>query len=175
MAAANQSGEARARVRVERGSGVATVSTGLPVLDHLLTLFARYAALDVWLDVMPGASSDEIVRVGCLLGESLREPLAGEGARGHGFAILPADEALANVALDASHSPRLVTNFDLSSAHVGGLETDLIAGFLRELARGARLTLHVRLIDGEDTQHVLDAIFKALGAAVGHACARKEA
>jgi imidazoleglycerol-phosphate dehydratase len=53
---------------------------------------------------------------------------------------------------------------------VGGLATDLVARFLNELAEGAGLTLHVRLIEGRDTQHVLEAIFKALGVALAQSC-----
>ena len=58
---------------------------------------------------------------------------------------------------------------DLSEARVGGLGTDLVASFLHELAEGGGLTLHVRLIDGDDPQHVLEAIFKALGVALAQA------
>ncbi len=61
-------------------------------------------------------------------------------------------------------------NVDLSEARVGGLRTDLVSSFLRELAEGAGITLHVRLIGGDDPQHVLEAIFKALGVAVAQAC-----
>ena len=89
--------------------------------------------------------------------------------RGHRSATLPADEALAHVSLEASGRPLVVSNVDFSAAHVGGLESDLVAAFLRELADGAGLTLHVRLIEGQDTQHVLEAIFKALGFALAQA------
>jgi imidazoleglycerol-phosphate dehydratase len=61
------------------------------------------------------------------------------------------------------------SNVDLTEAHAGGLGSDLAARFLEPLAEAAGLTLHVRLIHGEDTQHVLEAIFKALGAALAQA------
>jgi imidazoleglycerol-phosphate dehydratase len=79
-------------------------------------------------------------------------------------------EALAHVALEASDRPLVVSNVDLTEARVGGLASDLVANFLRELAEGAGLTLHVRLVNGSDTQHVLEAIFKALGVALAQAC-----
>jgi imidazoleglycerol-phosphate dehydratase len=79
------------------------------------------------------------------------------------------EEALAHVALEASGRPLVVSNVDLSAARVGGLKSDLVARFLEELAAGAGLTLHVRLVHGEQTQHVLEAIFKALGTALGDA------
>ena len=83
---------------------------------------------------------------------------------------MPASEALAHVVVEASDEPLVVSNVDLSEARLAGLATDLVARFLRELAEGARLTLHLRLVNGSDTQHVLEAIFKALGVALAEAC-----
>ena len=159
----------RARAAIA-DQGRANVATGLPVLDHLLTVLAEYASLDLALEVEPGAAGAEVAAAGQALGEALAEPLRRKGARGHGSAALPAEEALAHVALEASDRPLVVSNVDLSEARVGGLGTDLVADFLRELAAGARLTLHVRLIEGQDAQHVLEAIFKALGVALAQAC-----
>lgn len=161
----------RLRVRLSLGGAVqANVATGLPLLDHLLTLLAEQAAFDLALEVAPGGVGAEVAAAGRALGEALAEPLRVGGARGHGSAVVPADEALAHVALEASGRPLVVSNVDLSNARVGGLGTDLMARFLDELARGAGLTLHVRLIEGDDAQHVLEAIFKALGVALSQAC-----
>ena len=103
---------------------------------------------------------------GRALGKALAGALHEDRNRGNGSAAVPADEALAHVALEASGRPLVVSNVDLSDMGVGGLGTDLVARFLHELTEGAGLTLHVRLIEGRDTQHVLEAIFKALGAAL---------
>jgi imidazoleglycerol-phosphate dehydratase len=167
------SDEFRTGVRVADGTGRASVSTGLPVLDHLLGLLAATAGFDLTLEVAPGSPDDEIASAGRALGSALRGRLRAEGARGHGSAVVPADEALAHVALEASGRPLVVSNVDLSAARVGGLDTDLVARFLRELAEGAGLTLHVRLLNGDDTQHVLEAIFKALGASLAQACRQR--
>jgi imidazoleglycerol-phosphate dehydratase len=168
----------RTSVRADvHGSGAATVSTGLPVLDHLIGLLAEYASFDVRLEVEPGGADEEVAAAGRALGGALAESLRAEGARRHGSAVVPVDEALAHVALEASGRPLVVTNVDLSEARVAGLKTDIAARFLHELAEGAGLTLHVRLLHGEDTQHVLDAIFKALGVALAQSCrpsSRKE-
>jgi imidazoleglycerol-phosphate dehydratase len=166
-----QGGGGRTGVRVAVfGSGEANVVTGLPVLDHLLALLARHASFDLALEVAAGASVDEVAGAGRALGAGLAGPLRMPEARGFGWAILPADEALANVVLETAERPLVVSNVDLSAAHVGGLAGDFVSRFLRELAEGAGLTLHVRLIEGEDTQHVLEAIFKALGVALAEAC-----
>ena len=99
----------------------------------------------------------------------MAEPLRAGSVRGHGSAVIPVDEALAHVALEVSGRPLLVSNVDLSQARIAGLAGDLAARFLEELAQGAGLTLHVRLVEGSDTQHVLEAIFKALGVALAQA------
>jgi imidazoleglycerol-phosphate dehydratase len=152
------------------GAGEANVATGLPVLDHLLVILAEQAGFDLALEVAPGAALNEVAEAGRALGTALAGPLRVGEARRHGSAALPADEALAHVALEASGRPLVISNVDLSHAHVGGLGGDLLAQFLHELAAGAGLTLHVRLIEGEETQHVLEAIFKALGVALAQAC-----
>jgi imidazoleglycerol-phosphate dehydratase len=157
----------RTNVRVDvRGTGAANVATGLPVLDHLLGLLAEHAAFDLALEVEPGGADEEVASAGWALGKSLADELRIEGRRGHGSAVVPADEALAHVTLEASGRPLVVSNVDLSTARVAGLRTDIANRFLHELADGAGLTLHVRLLHGEDTRHVLEAIFKALGVAL---------
>jgi imidazoleglycerol-phosphate dehydratase len=152
------------------GSGRANVATGLPVLDHLLCLLAEYARFDLALEIAAGGAVAEVASAGRVLGESLADELRREGAAGFGSVTLPADEALAHVSLEASGRPLLVSNVDLSQARLGGVEGDVVARFLRELVDGAGLTLHLRLLEGKDTQHVLDAIFKALGVALAQAC-----
>jgi len=171
---AGEEGRLQARVAVN-GSGRASIDTGIPVLDHLLTLLAEHASFDLAVEVAPEEPNAEVAAAGRALGQALFGALHDEHARGHGSAVVPADEALAHVALEASGRPLLVSNVDLSDMGVGGLATDLVARFLSELAEGAGLTLHVRLIEGHDTQHVLEAIFKALGLALAQATrSRKE-
>jgi imidazoleglycerol-phosphate dehydratase len=147
-----------------------SVETGIPVLDHLLGLLARYASLDLALEVEPGSAAAEASAAGSALGEALYPHLRQAGAPGYGSVSIPAGEALAHVALEASDAPLVVSNVDLAEVHVGGLAADVIGDFLDSLAAGAGLTLHVRLLEGDEPEHVIDAIFKALGAALGRAC-----
>jgi imidazoleglycerol-phosphate dehydratase len=167
--AATGEGRASARVNIA-GRGETNVGTGLPVLDHLLTTLAVYGSFDLALEVEPGPPEVEIDAAARALGEALTEPLRADGAPGFASAFVPVDEALAHVALEASGRPLLVSNVDLSQARIAGLAGDLAARFLEELAQAAGLTLHVRLVEGKDTQHVLEAIFKALGVALAQAC-----
>lgn len=166
MAAAAQPGAARVALG---GAGATNIATGLPVLDHLLDLAARYGPFDLSLEVPPNEGGAEVVAAGRALGHAFAPLLSADGAPGHASAVAAADEALAHVALEASGRPLVVSNVDLSDERVGGLGGDPAATFLQELAEVARLTLHVRLIEGRDTQHVLEAIFKALGAALAQA------
>jgi imidazoleglycerol-phosphate dehydratase len=162
----------RSGIRVElRGSGAATIDTGLPVLDRLLERLVQVARFDVTLEVEPGGAEAEISEAGSAFGRALARPLR-EG-RGYGSAMMASSEALANVVLEASDTPLLVSNVDLTEARIGGLGTDVARRFLERLAEGAGLTLHVRLLNGTDTQHVLEAIFKALGVALSQACEQR--
>jgi imidazoleglycerol-phosphate dehydratase len=159
----------RARVRFT-GAGDVNVATGVPVLDHLLSLVAQFGGFDLQLEVAPTGADAEVAAAGRALGQAVSEPLHRVDATAHGSAVVPADEALAHVALVVSDRPRVASNVDLSDARIGGLGTDLVASFMSELAQAAGLTLHVRLIDGDDAQHVLETIFKGLGAALAQAC-----
>jgi imidazoleglycerol-phosphate dehydratase len=167
-------GQGRTSVRVNvPGRGEASVETGVPVLDHLLGLLAAYASFDLSLEVEPTTADAEIAAAAGALGAALAESLRVEGVRAHGSAVVPADEALAHVVVEVSERPVVYSNVDLSEARVAGLADDLAARFLDEFARSAGVGLHVRLIEGSDTQHVLAAIFKALGVALAQACSRR--
>jgi imidazoleglycerol-phosphate dehydratase len=155
--------------RVSSGPGATNVATGIPVLDHLLTLLARSGRFELALELPPGDAEAEVAAAGRSLGEAFAGLLRADGAVGHGSAFLPADEALAQVALEVSERPLVASNVDLTEARAGGLGSDLAARFLDAFAHAAGVTLHVRLIDGEDSRHVLEAIFKALGAALAQA------
>jgi imidazoleglycerol-phosphate dehydratase len=169
MSTGQQAEHLRVRVSVT-GSGRANIDTGFPVLDRLLALFAEYAGFDIVVALAPGKSAAEAVRAAGALGEALAKHLRARGARGYGSSVLPVDEALAHVVLEVSERPLLASNVDLSDSRVGGLGTDLVTDFLRRLAEGAGITLHVRLIAGDNEQHVLEAMFKALGVAFAQAC-----
>jgi imidazoleglycerol-phosphate dehydratase len=155
------------QARVEPASkGRANVQTGVPVLDHLLAELARAARFDLVLEIDPDDPEAEVDAAGTALGRAVA-PLIEEGA--FGDAAVPAHEALAMVVVERSGAPLVASNADLTGA--GGLGTDLAARFLGRLADEAGLTVHVRLIEGEDTGHALSAIFKALGAALARASA----
>lgn len=159
-----------ARIRLGSVAGT-NVATGVAVLDHLLTELASAGGFSLRLELAPDVPEAEVGQAGAALGAALTTLLRGSGSSRYGFGIAPADEALAMVVIEASGRPLVVSNADLSSTRAGGLQSDLAATFLDELATAAGLTVHVRLIEGENSQHVLSAIFKALGLALARACA----
>jgi imidazoleglycerol-phosphate dehydratase len=146
--------------------GSANVTTGLPVLDHLVGELARTGRFRLALEVAPDSTDEVVAAAGAALGGALRDRLRS----GAGWALAPSAEALALAALEVDPDPGLVTNVDFSDIRVGGVGSDVASRFLADLARGAGLNLHVRVIEGDDPQHVLAAIFKAVGAALGQAC-----
>ena len=167
---------AAAGVRLEvHGRGVAHIETGLPVLNNLLARLAETARFNLILEIEPGDAEAEVDAAAAALGAALTRPLREDHARGYGSESLASAEALAHVVLERSDEPLFVTNVDLTDAQIGGLGTDVARRFLEVLAENAGLVLHVRLLNGTDSGHVLDAIFKGLGAALAEACERQGA
>jgi imidazoleglycerol-phosphate dehydratase len=154
---------------VDLGARQTRVGTGVAVLDHLLEELAGAGGFGLTLEIAPDEPEAEVGRAGAALGEALEPLFERPEASGRGFGVAPADEALAMVVVERSGRPLVVSNADLSSTRAGGLQADLAATVLDELARAAGLTIHVRLIEGESSQHVLSAIFKALGIALARA------
>jgi imidazoleglycerol phosphate dehydratase HisB len=157
-----------ANVSLGVASGSTSIATGVAILDHLLEEAADTGGFELRLEIAPDEPEAEVDAAGAALGEAFA-PLLDVGAR-RGVGIVAADEALAMVVLEMSGTPLVASNADLTSTRAGGLRTDLAASFLSGLAEAAGLTIHVRLIEGQDSQHVLSAIFKALGVALADAC-----
>src|SRR5262249_57826754 len=131
---------------------------------------AGTAGLRLSLEVAPGSADEEVAAAGRGLGEALADLLRADGAVGRAWAWLPSGEALAGAVLEVSGEPHVASNVDFSGQRVGGLAGDVVARFLGELTAGAGLNLHIRVLEGKEPEHVMLAIFKALGAAIGIAC-----
>ena len=146
--------------------GSVNVATGLSVLDHLVGELARAGRFKIALEVAPDSTEEAVPAAGAALGAAIAERFQA----GSGWALMPAAEALASAALEVDSEPRFVTNADFSDIRVGGVANDVPSRFLAELAQSAGINLHVRVVEGDDPQHVLAAMFKAVGAALGQAC-----
>lgn len=155
------------------GRGEARVSTGIGMLDHLLSAWARHGLFDLEvraegdLHVDPHHTAED---VGLVLGRAFREALGdGAGIRRIAEAYAPMDEALALAVVDISGRPFWDLRLGFSGPAVGELPTSLIGHFWRSFAAEARLTLHCRLLAGEDDHHRAEAVFKAVGRALSQA------
>src|SRR4051812_8142914 len=108
-----------ARLQIHR-EGTANAATRPPVLDHLLTLLASYGRFDLALEVPPDNADAEVAAAGAALGAALHDAVRATGAHSFGAASMIAAEALAHVVIEASDTPLLVSNVDLTEARVGG-------------------------------------------------------
>lgn len=153
-----ETAETRVRVRVERTGEPGRIATTAPFLDHMLTAFARYAGIGLEVEASGDLAHHLIEDVAITLGLALRDEVPERCAR-YGWALVPMDDALVQVALDAGGR----------AWYRGPLPAKLYDHFLRSLADNAGLTLHVRVLRGRDRHHVVEAAFKAAGLALRQA------
>ena len=156
------------------GSGAADIATGIGFLDHMLELFAYHGRFDLTLRARGDLQVDghhTVEDIGLVLGQALQDALGDKaGIRRYGSCLLPMDEALALVAVDVSGRPFLVYEADVAPGRLGEFDTELTHHFLRSLATRAGITIHVRLLSGDDAHHQIEAVFKALARALRDAC-----
>lgn len=155
------------------GAAEGGIATGVGFLDHMLTLFSRHAGFglsvrcqgDTWVD-----GHHTVEDVGLALGEALKSALGDKrGIRRYGDIVLPMDEALVLCAVDLSGRPCLRYTAQIPRARVGDFDTELAREFMQALANSAGMALHIRQLDGENSHHIIEAMFKALGRALSEA------
>jgi imidazoleglycerol-phosphate dehydratase len=151
------------------GRGRAEVSTGIPFLDHMLTLFAAHGYFDLKIEASGDLAVDQhhtVEDIGICLGDAFREALkARPRMRRFGEARVPMDEALAQVAVDLSNRPLLHLEANLPPGGAG-MDPQLVKEFWRAVSVHGGMTLHITVPYGENTHHILEAIFKAAGRAL---------
>ena len=157
------------------GRGRAEVATGLGFFDHMLTHVAFHGYFDLTLEAQGDLHVDPhhtVEDVGICLGQALSQALGDRaGVKRYGSAWVPMDESLAQVVVDLSNRPLLVVSAPRRPGSVGQFDGQLAEEFWRALALHGGLTLHVRLLYGENDHHMLEAAFKALGRALDQATA----
>lgn len=171
-----QTGETQVSVEVSLdGSGQWQIETGVGFFDHMLSHVAAHGMLDLTVHAEGDVHVDAhhtVEDVGIVLGQALLQALGDRaGIARYGHCVLPMDEALAMVALDFSNRGLLVADLPFATAQVGTFDTELVSEFLRALAQHAGMTLHARLICGQNTHHQIEALYKALGRALRQAVA----
>jgi imidazoleglycerol-phosphate dehydratase len=155
------------------GSGKAAVSTGLGFFDHMLELFAGHGLFDLKVEAtgdLKTGGHHTVEDVGICLGTALAEAVGDKrGISRYGSMFTPMDESLVLVALDLSGRPYFAYDGGPVGESIAGFDSGLVSEFLRAVVNHARMTLHVRVLAGGDTHHVIEAVFKGFGKALRQA------
>ena len=154
------------------------IDSGVGFLDHMLSLFAKHGALDLQVQAKGDTFIDDhhtVEDIGITLGQAIGQALGDKkGICRYGHALVPMDEALILVALDISGRGHLEFDLPLPNAKVGSFDTELVEEFFRALALNSGMTLHIRMLNGRNTHHIIEGTFKALGRALRQAVAKDE-
>ena len=157
------------------GTGKSEVHTGVGFLDHMLTLFAAHGRFDLSVVCRGDTGVDDhhsVEDIGIALGEAVAKALGEKrGIARYGSMLLPMDEALVLVAIDLSGRACLRFTAQIPAQKIGTFDTELVEEFFMAFARSAGATLHIRQLDGVNSHHIVEAMFKAFGRALSAAVA----
>ena len=152
------------------GTGAGQIATGVGFMDHMLTLFARHARMDLDIVCKGDTYVDDhhsVEDIGICLGAAIAKAVGDKrGIRRYGSMLLPMDEALVLCALDLSGRSCLRYTAQIPSKKIGTFDTELVEEFFLGLSRSAGMTLHIRQMDGTNSHHIVEAMFKAFGRAL---------
>ncbi|HNM78381.1 MAG TPA: imidazoleglycerol-phosphate dehydratase HisB [Tepidiformaceae bacterium] len=156
------------------GSGKFVTETGVGFFDHMLSHIAKHGVFDLEMRAKGDLWIDQhhtVEDCGIALGEALAQALGDKaGLQRAGSAYMPLDEALAFAAVDLSGRPYARLDLKLLGREIGGMPPDLFDHFLESFAFAAKLNLHIRVLDGVNDHHKVEAAFKALARALDAAC-----
>ena len=148
------------------GTGVSKIATGIGFLDHMLEQLSRHSLIDITLKAkgdlhIDGHHTTEDSAI--VLGEAVSKALGSRaGITRYGSALIPMDETLSRVALDASNRPYLIWKVAFTRAKLGEMDTELFREWYQAFAQAAGLTLHVENLYGENNHHIIESCYKAL-------------
>lgn len=155
------------------GSGRAEISTGVGFLDHMLTLLALHGGFDLSVSCKGDLEVDahhSVEDIGLCFGAALAQALGKKrGINRYGSILLPMDEALILCAVDLSGRPCLRYTADIPSQKVGDFDTELAREFFQAVVNTSLMSLHIRQLDGLNSHHIIEGMFKALGRALRQA------
>ena len=152
------------------GQGKNQIDTGIPFFDHMLNGFARHGLFDLDVKVVGDLEVDchhTVEDTGIVLGQAIAEALGDKaGIKRYGSFLLPMDEPLALCAIDLSGRPYLNFQAEFPTEHIGGLDTEMIKEFFYAVSYSAAMNLHLKIMDGGNSHHMAEALFKAFGKAL---------
>lgn len=158
------------------GTGTSRVDTGIPFLDHMLDLFARHGLFDLEIECRGDLQIDDhhsVEDVAITLGEAFGEALGEKtGISRYGMSVVPMDEALCRSVIDLSGRFYLVYEVETTRDRIGNFSVELAEHFWRSFAENLKCNLHIDLIRGRNTHHILEATFKATARALRQASER---
>lgn len=168
--------ETSVRVAIDLGDpGNVDIATGVAFFDHMLDQLARHGRFGLQINAKGDLAVDAhhtVEDVGIALGDALSQALGDKrGIRRYGDALVPMEEALAQVALDISGRALLAYDVDVPAETVGDFDTGLTEEFFHAFVRSAAICLHVRLLGGRNAHHCVEAVFKGVARALGDAVA----
>ena len=147
------------------GKGKSSIDSGCPFLDHMLTLFACHGRFNLNIKCQGDTEVDyhhTVEDIGIVLGQAFNNAVGNKkGIKRYGDIILPMDESLILVAIDISNRTYLNYQVDGLKDKVGDFDSELIEEFFFAFTRSFPLTLHIKKLEGKNTHHILEAIFKA--------------
>jgi len=155
------------------GAGEASTATGVGFFDHMLDLLSRHSLIDLTVKAKGDLHIDPhhtVEDVGIVLGQALEKALADKrGIYRYGWAIVPMDETLAQVAIDLSGRPAFVFKVKFKRGSIGDFPTELVEEFFKSVAVNAKMNLHIAVPYGTNNHHIAEAIFKAVAKALRQA------
>ena len=155
------------------GSGAYEIKTGIGFLDHMLELFASHSKFDLNIACEGDLRVDfhhTVEDTAISLGMALKEALGDKrGIKRYGQRILPMDEALVICAVDISGRAALNYDVKLFTEKIGEFDTELISEFMRAFIRESGINLHIVMMNGENSHHIIEAVFKSLAKALSEA------
>jgi imidazoleglycerol-phosphate dehydratase len=159
------------------GLGKAEIATGIGFFDHMLSAFALHSGFDVSINVKGDLEVDghhTVEDTGIVLGQCLAKALGDKaGITRYGSFYIPMDESLAFCTVDISGRPYLVFSGDFNNQKTGSYENCLTEEFFRAFAFNAGITLHAKVMYGNNDHHMIEALFKAVAHALKAACAEQ--
>jgi len=155
------------------GSGTSSIETGVVFLDHMLTSFSRHSGIDVQLRCSGDLEVDDhhtVEDVALVLGKAIVEALGDKKGIGrYGWAIIPMDEALAQCSIDLGGRSYCVFRAEFQRPVIQGLSTEMVEHFFVSLSRTMNANLHLAVLEGKNTHHMIEALFKSLAYAMKQA------
>jgi imidazoleglycerol-phosphate dehydratase len=157
------------------GAGSSAISTGVAFLDHMLASFSRHSGIDITVDCKGDLDVDDhhsVEDVGLVLGSALSDALGDkQGIGRYGWAIIPMDEALAQCSIDLGGRSYCVFRADFARPVIQGLSTEMVEHFFISLSRTMNANIHLAVLEGRNTHHKIEALFKSLAYAMKQAVA----